>query len=228
MTARVLLVDDEESLRLLLQRALEAEGFEVSQIANGAEVAERLSANAPDVIVLSWDLPGASGIDICRSVRTDPLTTRLPIVLLAPVGGEDVRLAGLSAGADECLVKPFAPVELVVRVKNLLRRTNPSLLDHMLKVGDLTLDREAHRVHRQKREVRLGPKEFRLLEFLMRSPGRVYSRTELKASLWGDDTTVDERAIDVHIGRLRRGISLGKSDNVIRTVRGAGYALGDF
>lgn len=228
MTARVLLVDDEESIRLVLQRALETEGFEVSLLASGADISERLSISAPDVLVLSWNLPGASGIDVCRRVRADQSTIRMPIVLLAPAGGEDVRLAGLSVGADECLVKPFSPLELVVRVKNLLRRTNPSLLDHMLKVGDLTLDREAHRVHRQKREVRLGPKEFRLLEFLMRSPGRVYSRSELKASLWGDDAAVDERAIDVHIGRLRKGISLGKSDSVIRTVRGAGYALGDF
>lgn len=228
MSARVLLVDDDESFRLVLEKALQTEGFVVSQLSSGAEVAGRLKVAAPDVLVLSSDLPGVPGIDVCRDVRLDPIVSRLPIVLLVPSGGDNVRLAGLSAGADDCLVKPFSPIEMVIRVKNLLRRVNPTLLDHMLKVGDLTLDREAHRVHRQKREVKLGPKEFKLLEFLMRSPGKVYSRSELKASLWGDDTTVDERVIDVHIGRLRKGISLGKSDNVIRTVRGAGYALGDF
>jgi two-component system phosphate regulon response regulator PhoB len=147
-------------------------------------------------------------------------------VLLTDVPAD--RISGLSAGADDCLLKPFSTMELVIRVKNLLRRTNPALLDYMIKVGDLTLDRAAHRVHRQKREVKLGPTEFKLLEFLMNSPGKVYSRSELRASLWGDDATVDERAVDVHIGRLRKGIGFGKADNVIRTVRGAGYALSDY
>ncbi|KKX29365.1 winged helix-turn-helix domain-containing protein [Rhizobium sp. LC145] len=228
MSARVLLVDDDESLRVVLQKAFETEGFRVSHLMNGAAIEERLRTAGADVLVLSSDLPGLSGLDVCRTVRLDPVLSRLPIVLLVPSGEGQLRLTGLAAGADDCLVKPFSPIEVVVRVKNLLRRMNPALLDHMLKVGDLTLDREAHRVHRQKREVKLGPKEFKLLEFLMRSPGKVYSRSELKASLWGDDATVDERAIDVHIGRLRKGISLGKADKVIRTVRGAGYSLGDF
>ncbi|CAN7279920.1 winged helix-turn-helix domain-containing protein [Neorhizobium tomejilense] len=228
MSARVLLVDDDESFRLILQKALVADSFVVSMLASGAEISDRLKAVPPDILVMSSDLPGVRGLEVCREVRLDPVLSRLPIILLVPSGGEGLHIIALAAGADDCLMKPFSPVELVVRVKNLLRRVNPALLDHMLKVGDLTLDREAHRVHRQKREVKLGPKEFKLLEFLMRTPGKVYSRSELKASLWGDDTTVDERAIDVHIGRLRKVISLGKSDNVIRTVRGAGYALGDF
>lgn len=228
MSARILLVDDDESFRLIMQKALVSDGFTVSMVSSGADVASRLEAVPPDVLVMSSDLPGVPGVEICREVRLDPVLSRLPIILLVPAGGEGFHLTALAAGADDCLMKPFTPVELVVRVKNLLRRVNPALIDSMLKVGDLTLDREAHRVHRQKREVKLGPKEFKLLEFLMRTPGKVYSRTELKASLWGDDTTVDERAIDVHIGRLRKVISLGKSDNVIRTVRGAGYSLGDF
>jgi two-component system phosphate regulon response regulator PhoB len=228
MGARIFVVDDDETLRLVAQRALEGEGFSVALVAGGSEMTQRLAIGVPDVLVISSDLPGSGGVDLCRGLRLSSATARVPIILLVPPGSDEERLAGLSAGADDCMTKPFSPVELAVRVKNLLRRLSPSLLDHMLKVGDLTLDREAHRVHRQKREVKLGPKEFKLLEFLMQSPGKVYSRSELKASLWGDDATVDERAIDVHIGRLRKGISLGKADKVIRTVRGAGYALGDF
>ncbi|MFJ1312054.1 winged helix-turn-helix domain-containing protein [Agrobacterium sp. P15N1-A] len=228
MSARILLVDDDESFRLVLQKAFAADGFSVSTLSDGKEISDRLKSAPPDVLVMSSDIPGVPGVDVCRDVRLDQALYRLPIVLLVPSGSEGLHLTALAAGADECLIKPFSPAELVVRVKNLLRRVNPALLDHLLKVGDLTLDREAHRVHRQKREVKLGPKEFKLLEFLMRTPGRVYSRSELKVSLWGDDATVDERAIDVHIGRLRKVISLGKADNVIRTVRGAGYSLGDF
>jgi len=228
MGARVVVVDDDETLRAMLQRALENEGFTVSLLSSGADVGERLRLTIPDVLVLNTTLPGMSGIEVCRRVRTDPATHRLPIILLVAGDDGDERLAALSAGADDCVMKPFNSAELVMRVKNLLRRVNPTLLEHMIKVGDIVLDREAHRVHRQKKEVRLGPTEFKLLEFLMRTPGRVYSRSELRLSLWGDDATVDERAVDVHINRLRKGIGLGKADNVIRTVRGAGYALGDF
>ncbi|NVP54602.1 winged helix-turn-helix domain-containing protein [Mycoplana rhizolycopersici] len=228
MAVRILVVEDDEPLRLILERDLRKESFTVEGIADGGAAVQRLQKAVPEVLVLDWALPGMSGIDLCRQLRTTPPTTGLPIILLLDADSENERLAGLSAGADDCIVKPFSTIELVIRVKNLLRRLNPAALGHMLKVGDLTLDRESYRVHRQMREVRLGPKEFKLLEFLMRSPGRVYSRSELKMSLWGDDATVDERAVDVHIGRLRKGISLGKADKVIRTVRGAGYALGDF
>ena len=228
MTARVLVVDDDQPLRMMLEKVLKGEGFEVSLLEGGAGVPERLGVSLPDAVVMSSDLPGRSGVEVLRSIRLDPATARLPVFLLVSAGADEERLAALSAGADDCLVKPFSPIELAMRVKNLLRRMNPALLDHMLKVGDLTLDREAHRVHRQKNEVRLGPSEFKLLEFLMRSPGKVYSRNELKMSLWGDDAIIDERAVDVVVGRLRKGISLGKADKVIRTVRGAGYALGDF
>lgn len=227
MGARVVVVDDDLTLPVL-QRALEKEGFAVALLTNGLEVFERIAISMPDVVVLNSVLPGMSGLDVCRKLKSGSTTHRLPVVLLIAGDDQDERLAGLSAGADDYVIKPYSCAELVIRVKNVLRRTNPSLLEHMIKVGDIVLDREAHRVHRQKREVRLGPTEFKLLEFLMRSPGRVYSRSELRLSLWGDDATVDERAVDVHINRLRKGIGLGKADNVIRTVRGAGYALGDF
>ncbi|MCA1409002.1 winged helix-turn-helix domain-containing protein [Ensifer sp. IC3342] len=228
MGARILVVGDDEPLRLTLEHNLRKEGFSADGLTRGDEAEVRLVTSVPDILVLDWSLPGVSGIDLCRRLRMRADTIKLPIVLLMDVAAEDERIAGLSAGADDCLVKPFSTTEFVVRVKNLLRRSNPALLDHMIKVGDLTLDRAAHRVHRQMREIKLGPTEFKLLEFLMRSPGRVYSRSELKASVWGDDATIDERAVDVHIGRLRKGIGFGKADKVIRTVRGAGYALGDY
>lgn len=226
--ARVLIVDDDETIKGVFQKALGDEGFEVSQASTGTEAETRLSTSLPDVLVLNSRLPGLSGLELCRRLRLSASTMRLPIILLVSQDKESDRLAGLSAGADDCLSIPFPAAELTIRVKNLLRRVSPTLLEHMLKVGDLTLDRQSRRVQRQKREVKLGPTEFKLLEFLMKTPGKVYSRAELRASLWGDEATVDERAVDLHIGRLRKGISLGTSDNVIRTVRGAGYALGDF
>ncbi|KSV92912.1 MULTISPECIES: winged helix-turn-helix domain-containing protein [Sinorhizobium/Ensifer group] len=228
MGARILVVEDDEPLRLMLEHDLRKEGFTVEGLSRGDEVEARLAKMVPDVLVLDWSLSGISGIDLCRRLRTLPETISLPIVLLTDIADNDERIAGLAAGADDCLVKPFSTMEFVVRVKNLLRRLNPAVLGHMIKVGDLTLDRASHRVHRQKREVRLGPTEFKLLEFLMRSPGKVYSRSELRASLWGDDATVDERVVDVHIGRLRKGIGFGKADKLIRTVRGAGYSLSDY
>jgi two-component system phosphate regulon response regulator PhoB len=226
MGARILVVHDDEPLRFVLEQSLQKEGYTVDGLSRSDEAETSINRSAPDVLVINWVMPGISGIDLCRRMRSKPYTLKLPIVLLTDVPAD--RISGLSAGADDCLLKPFSTMELVIRVKNLLRRTNPALLDYMIKVGDLTLDRAAHRVHRQKREVKLGPTEFKLLEFLMNSPGRVYSRSELRASLWGDDATVDERAVDVHIGRLRKGIGFGKADNVIRTVRGAGYALSDY
>ncbi len=223
----MVVVDDDETLRALVQRALENEGFSVTLLSSAADLEQRLLLAVPDVLVLNTVLPGMSGIEACRRLRTTRSTYRLPVILLVAGDDRDEARAGLAAGADDCVTKPFGASELVIRVKNLLRRVNPSLLEHMIKVGDIVLDRESHRVHRRKKEVRLGPTEFKLLEFLMRTPGRVYSRSEIRLSLWGDDATVDERAVDVHINRLRKGIGFGKADPVIRTVRGAGYALGD-
>ncbi|WEZ83398.1 winged helix-turn-helix domain-containing protein [Rhizobium sp. 32-5/1] len=227
MGARVVVVDDDETLRALLQRALENQGFSVTLLSSAADLERRLRLAVPDVLVVNTVLPGMSGIEVCRRVRTTPSTYRLPIILLVAGDDRDEALAGLAAGADDCVTKPFSAGELVIRIKSLLRRINPSLLEHMIKVGDIVLDRDSHRVHRQQKEVRLGPTEFKLLELLMRSPGRVHSRSEIRLSLWGDDAKVNERAVDVHINRLRKGIGLEKAGTVIRTVRGAGYSVGD-
>ncbi|KQV64420.1 winged helix-turn-helix domain-containing protein [Rhizobium sp. Root1220] len=228
MSLRILLAEENEELSVTLQRALETEGYAVEPMRPGEALVRSAVARLPDAVVFGARAPGSAAIEVCREFRTTPATLRLPVVVLLGSSFEQDRLAVLSAGADDCLMKDVSPVELLIRLKNLLRRLNPALLDTTLKVGDLVLDKNARRVHRQKKEMKLGPTEFRLLEFLMKSPGRVYSRAELRMSLWGDEASVDERAVDVHIGRLRKGISFGKTDSVIRTVRGAGYALGDF
>jgi two-component system phosphate regulon response regulator PhoB len=170
-------------------------------------------------------LPAVSGIELCRRLRMRPQTERLPVIMLTARGEESDRVRGLSTGADDYLVKPFSTPEFIARVKALLRRAKPEVLSSMLKVGDIVLDREAHRVHRGKSEIKLGPTEFRLLEFMMRHPGRVFSRSQLLDNVWGETIYIDERTVDVHVGRLRKAVNNGRMPDVIRTIRGAGYAI---
>ena len=185
MIPRVAVVEDEEALSVLLRYNLEAEGFEVDTILRGDEAEMRLQERTPDLLILDWMLPGVSGIELCRRLRMRPETERLPIIMLTARGEESERVRGLSTGADDYVVKPFSTPELVARVKAMLRRARPEVLSTVLKCGDIELDRETHRVHRKTREVRLGPTEFRLLEFLMSSPGRVFSRSQLLDGVWG-------------------------------------------
>jgi two-component system phosphate regulon response regulator PhoB len=172
-------------------------------------------------------LPGLSGIELRRRLRARDETSRLPIIMLTARGEEAERIRGLATGADDYVVKPFSVAELMARVRAMLRRAKPEVVSTVLKGGDIEVDRETHRVRRAGREVHLGPTEFRLLEFLMQSPGRVFSREQLLDGVWGHDVYVDERTVDVHIGRLRKAINRGKSKDPIRTVRGSGYAFDD-
>jgi two-component system phosphate regulon response regulator PhoB len=227
MTAKVLVVEDEEPLAVLLQYNLEAEGFRVQTVRRGDEVELAVSEDPPDLIILDWMLPGISGIELCRRLRNGRHAQNIPIIMLTARGEEGDRIRGLTTGADDYVVKPFSVPELLARVRAILRRASPERLADVLSVNDIVLDREAHRVTRSGREVRLGPTEFRLLEFLMQSPGRVFSRTQLLDGVWGNDVYVDERTVDVHIGRLRKAINRGREIDPIRTVRGAGYALGE-
>jgi two-component system, OmpR family, phosphate regulon response regulator PhoB len=227
MTARVLIVEDEAPLAELLRYNLEAEGFRVSHAETGEEAEILVAEERPDLVLLDWMLPQVSGIELCRRLRTRPETRAIPIVMLTARGEEGDRIRGLSTGADDYVVKPFSLPELMARVKAILRRASPDRLSDQLKAGDIELDRAAHRVTRGLREVRLGPTEFRLLEFLMESPGRVLSRTQLLDGVWGRDAFVDERTVDVHIGRLRKALIRGKERDPIRTVRGAGYVFGE-
>ncbi|APY13813.1 phosphate regulon transcriptional regulatory protein PhoB [Brucella sp. 10RB9214] len=223
---RIAVVEDEEALSVLLRYNLEAEGYQVDTMLRGDEAEIALRESVPDLLILDWMLPGVSGIELCRRLRQRPETERLPIIMLTARGEESERVRGLSVGADDYVVKPFSTPELLARVKAMLRRANPSILSHVLKVGDLLLDRQQHRVYRKEKEVHLGPTEFRLLEYFMMSPGRVFSRSQLLDGVWGPDIYVDDRTVDVHVGRLRKAINVGRAVDPIRTVRGAGYSFG--
>src|ERR1700751_5103741 len=228
MTARIMIVEDEEPLTLLLRYNLEAEGYAVDVAARGDDAEVKLKEATPDLVVLDWMLPGMSGIELCRRLRARPETERLPIIMLTARGEESERIRGLSTGADDYIVKPFSVPELVARIGALLRRgrrARPEPDAANLAAGDLDLDRETRRVSRASREVHLGPTEFRLLEFLMQSPGRVFSREQLLDGVWGRDVYIDERTVDVHVGGLRRALNRGRSTDPIRTVRGGGYAF---
>ncbi|MEW6256158.1 MAG: phosphate regulon transcriptional regulator PhoB [Pseudomonadota bacterium] len=227
MAARILIIEDEEALSLLLRYNLESEGYAVDTVIRGDEAETRLRESVPDLVILDWMLPGLSGIELCRRLRTRPETERLPVIMLTARGDETERVRGLATGADDYVVKPFSVPELLARVRALLRRAKPEHVATLLRAGDIELDRETHRVHRAGREVHLGPTEFRLLEFLMQSPGRVFSREQLLDGVWGQDVYIDERTVDVHVGRLRKAINRGRQMDPIRTVRGAGYSFNE-
>lgn len=222
---KIMVVEDDEPLCVLLRYNLEAEGYQVEVITRGDEAEVRLQENVPDLLVLDWMVPAVSGIELCRRLRMRAETERLPIIMLTARGEESDRVRGLSTGADDYLVKPFSTPEFIARVRALLRRAKPEVLSTVLKVGDITLDRESHRVYRRRNEIRLGPTEFRLLEFMMQHPGRVFSRSQLLDNVWGETIYIDERTVDVHVGRLRKAVNHGRLPDVIRTIRGAGYAI---
>jgi two-component system phosphate regulon response regulator PhoB len=222
---KIMVVEDEEPLGVLLRYNLEAEGYQVEIVTRGDEAEIRLQEHVPDLLVLDWMVPAVSGIELCRRLRMRAETERLPIIMLTARGEESDRVRGLSTGADDYLVKPFSTPEFMARVRALLRRAKPEVLSSVLKVGDIVLDRESRRVYRKKNEIRLGPTEFRLLEFLMQHPGRVYSRGQLLDNVWGDTNYIDERTVDVHVGRLRKAVNTGRQTDVIRTIRGSGYAI---
>ena len=223
----ILVVEDEADLALLLRYNLEAEGYEVDTVARGDEAETRLKERSFDLVLLDWMLPGLSGIELCRRARSREETRALPIVMLTARGEEDERVRGLETGADDYIVKPFSVPELLARVGAILRRARPEVVSDRLTAGDIELDRETRRVRRAGRELHLGPTEYKLLEFLMRAPGRVFTREQLLDGVWGHDVYVDERTVDVHIGRLRKAVNRGRARDPIRTVRGMGYAFDD-
>jgi two-component system, OmpR family, phosphate regulon response regulator PhoB len=225
MGAQILIVEDEQPLVTLLRYNLEAAGYAVAVETRGDDAETTLRDEPPDLVILDWMLPGVSGIELCRRLRQRPRTKTLPVIMLTARGEEADRVRGLATGADDYVVKPFSVAELMARVKALLRRANPALAEDAVLLGDLKLDRAARRVHRGEREVKLGPTEFRLLEQLMKSPGRVYDRIQLLDMVWGRDAEIDDRTVDVHVGRLRKALAKPGERDPIRTVRGAGYAF---
>lgn len=221
----ILVVEDEASLAMLLTYNLEAAGFQVHREERGDDAELRLSEVLPDLVILDWMLPGISGLELCRRLRARDNTKTLPVIMLTARGEESERVRGLSVGADDYVVKPFSVPELMARVQALLRRAKPERVTSKLSQGALDLDRDTHRVFRSGREIHLGPTEFRLLEYLMEKPGRVFSRAQLLDTIWGMSAEIDERTVDVHIGRLRKALSRRGERDPVRTVRGAGYAF---
>jgi two-component system phosphate regulon response regulator PhoB len=225
MTPHVLVVEDEDSLATLLQYNLQKEGYEVSLAGDGEEALLMVEERLPDLIVLDWMLPKVSGIEVCRRLRQRNETRNVPVVMLTARGEESDRVRGLDTGADDYVVKPFSMTELGARLRAVLRRIRPGLAEDRVRRGDILIDRVAHRVKRGGQEVHLGPTEFRLLDYLMQHPGRVFSREQLLDAVWGSDVYVEARTVDVHIGRLRKALGATDDSDPIRTVRSAGYSL---
>jgi two-component system, OmpR family, phosphate regulon response regulator PhoB len=221
----VLIVEDEAALVAMLRYNLEKEGFDVCAAMDGEEALIRIAERKPDAVLLDWMLPLVSGIEVCRQIRRAPASRTLPIIMLTARGEEGDRVRGLNSGADDYVVKPFSPAELIARLRAVMRRAQPATVEELLRFADLTMDLVAHRVTRDGRPVHLGPTEFRLLRFLMQHPGRVFSREQLLDHVWGHDVYVEVRTVDVHIRRLRKALNAGKAADLIRTVRAAGYAL---
>jgi two-component system phosphate regulon response regulator PhoB len=225
MTPYVLVVEDEDSLATLLQYNLQKEGYDVELAGDGEEALLLVDERLPDLIVLDWMLPKVSGIEVCRRLRQRNETRNVPIIMLTARGEETDRVRGLDTGADDYVVKPFSMTELTARLRAVLRRIRPGLAEDRVRRGDLLIDRVAHRVKRAGQEIHLGPTEFRLLDYLMQHPGRVFSREQLLDAVWGSDVYVEARTVDVHIGRLRKALGVSEADDPIRTVRSAGYSL---
>jgi len=223
----IMVVEDEADVALMLRYNLEAGGYQVKMAEDGDEAAQIIRETVPDLVLLDWMLPGVSGIELCRRWRARAKTAHVPIIMLTARGVEEERIRGLETGADDYIVKPFSVPELMARVKAVLRRANAALVADRLTAGDVEMDHTTRRVRRAGREVRLGPTEYRLLEHFMRSPGRVFSRSQLLDKIWGTNVYLEERTVDVHVGRLRKSLNRGKTKDPIRTVRGTGYAFDD-
>jgi two-component system phosphate regulon response regulator PhoB len=221
----VLVMEDEDALATLLSYNLEKEGYRVVVASDGEEGMLQIDERLPDLVLLDWMLPKLSGIEVCRRIRGKPETRNLPIIMLTARGEETDRVRGLDTGADDYLTKPFSMVELIARIRAVLRRIRPGLADDRINHGDIVIDRVAHRVRRAGNEIHLGPTEFRLLDHFMQHPGRVFSREQLLDAVWGSDVYVEARTVDVHVGRLRKALNVDGTVNPIRTVRSAGYSL---
>jgi len=222
----VLVVEDEPAQREVLAYNLEAEGFRVSKAASGDEAMLLVDEEHPDIIVLDWMMPNLSGIEVCRRLKSRPDTRSIPIIMLSARTEEVDKVRGLETGADDYVVKPYSVVELMARVRTQLRRVRPATVGIRLEFDDIVLDSETHKVSRDSKPLKLGPTEFRLLSTFMEKPGRVWSREQLLDRVWGRDIYVDTRTVDVHIGRLRKALTQHGGEDPVRTVRGAGYALG--
>ncbi len=225
MKPYIIVAEDEDALSTLLTYNLEKEGYEVGMAIDGDEALVMISERMPDLLVCDWMMPKVSGIEVCRRLRSQGNTRNLPIVMLTARSEESDRIRGLDTGADDYIVKPFSMIELVARIRAVLRRIRPGLSEDRVTFGELSVDRLSHRVQRSGRDIHLGPTEYKLLDYLMQHPRRVFSREQLLDAVWGNDVYVEARTVDVHIGRLRKALNSDDAFDPIRTVRSAGYSL---
>ena len=225
MKPYVLVVEDEDALATLLEYNFQKEGYEVGLAMDGEEALIMAAERTPDIILMDWMLPKLSGVEACRRLRRRDETRNTPVIMLTARGDETDRITGLDYGADDYMVKPFSIPELFARTRALLRRSSPSLLEDVIRQGDIEIDTKAFRVKCGDTHIHLGPTEFRLLDHFMRHPGRVFSREQLLDAVWGRDVYVEARTVDVHIGRLRKALKQNRTSDPIRTVRSAGYAF---
>ncbi len=223
--AKLLLVEDDPALSELLEFRFKKEGYEVRLTGDGDEALMLALEDTPDLIILDWMIEGTSGIEVCRRLRRDKSTAHVPIIMLTAREAEDDRVRGLETGADDYLTKPFSPRELLARVAAVMRRIRPALAGETIVVGDIQLDPVAHRVRRLGADIKLGPTEYRLLQFFMESPGRVFNRGQLLDGVWGTGSDIEMRTVDVHIRRLRKALEVEGAKDPVRTVRSAGYAF---
>ena len=221
----LLLIEDDEAIAELIVWHFAREGFSVRQTPDGEQALVLVEERVPDIVLLDWMIESLPGIEVCRRLRRNPKSANVPIIMLTARGEEEDRIRGLETGADDYVTKPFSPRELVARVQAVLRRLRPALAGEMLTYADIELDSVAHKVVRNGQIVSMGPTEFRLLRHFMEHPGRVFSRGQLLDSVWGQDSDIELRTVDVHIRRLRKAINLSGTSDIIRTVRSAGYAL---
>jgi two-component system phosphate regulon response regulator PhoB len=225
MNGKIFIIEDETSIIQLVQHNLEKDGFIVSSAINGNEGLKDLKKFEPNLLLLDWMLPDLSGIEICKSIRKNTSFKNLPVIMLTAKGEEEDKIKGLDSGADDYLTKPFSYNELLARIKAILRRSDPKTVSDTLEFNDLRLDRLEKRVFRDSIEIKLGPTEFRLLEFFLTNPKRVFSRDQILENVWPNNINVETRTIDVHVRRLRKSININNNKELIRTVRSSGYSL---
>ncbi len=225
MAASILIVEDDIALSELLAWNFKSEGYDVRTTGDGEEALLMVRESMPDAVILDWMIENIPGIEVCRQLRRDKASAKLPIIMLTARGEEEDRIRGLKTGADDYVTKPFSPRELLARVEGLLRRSRPALTGEVLKIGAVELDPVAHRVRRKGESLHIGPTEFRLLRHFMERPGQVFSRQQLIDAVWGINSEIDERTVDVHIRRLRQVIDIAGETSLIRTVRAAGYSM---
>ena len=224
MNNKILIVEDEKDIRILIIYALEGKGYQTISTDDGEKAIKMLKENKPDLIILDWMLPSVSGLEICRSIRRDINTKNIPIIMLTAKITEEDKVLGLDSGADDYITKPFSTAELSSRVKAILRRIERNN-NKKLKYADIEMDLVAHKIIRNGRKIKLGPKEFKLLKNFLEQPQRVFSRDQLLDKIWGENIYVEPRTVDVHIRRLRKAITANNEINIIRTVWDAGYSL---